>query len=149
MRVLLLGQAPRGKLRGLLEKAARLALGRLAKRPGELCVIFLRDSEIRKLNRRFLRKDRPTDVIAFRYEDGAPGCAAADLPFGDVYIGLDAAKRQAKALGHSLKKELVTLVAHGALHLLGHDDMAPAAKKRMFKAQDRLVDRILPDEEEA
>lgn len=149
MRILLLGRAPKEapELR-LLAKAARAALGAQAGRRGELCVVFQTDAEIAELNRRFLRKDRPTDVLAFRY--GAFGGAAAgaeDEPFGDVYIGLGAAKRQARELGHSFRKELVTLVVHGVLHLLGHDDLQPAAKKRMFKAQDRLVKRLLPHEE--
>lgn len=146
MTVLLLGRVPRSAAeRRLLERAAKAALGRQASKAGELCVVFQSDAQIRELNRRFLKKDRPTDVLAFRYDDAFPG---AGSPFGDVFIGLGAARRQARALGHSLRRELVTLVVHGVLHLLGHDDLKPAAKKRMFKAQDRLADRLLSREED-
>lgn len=145
MNVLLLGRAPRKPaLRLLLRKAVRLALGRRAARPGELCVVFLSDAEIRKLNRRFLAKDRATDVIAFRYEDpGFPRAGRSEAPFGDVYIGVETARRQAKELGHGLLQELATLAVHGALHLVGFDDRSAAQRSEMFERQQRLVRKLL------
>ena len=145
MNVLLLGKAPRKQAdMTLLKKAVRLALGRYAARPGELCVVFLSDAEIRKLNRRFLAKDRATDVLAFRYEDpGFPRTRRSEAPFGDVYIGFEQAKRQAQELRHALLDELATLATHGTLHLLGFDDHSAAERKTMFERQDRLVRKLL------
>ena len=54
---------PGGK--GLLEKGVRAALGARAKKPGELCVVFAANGQVRTLNKRFLGHDRRTDVIAF------------------------------------------------------------------------------------
>jgi probable rRNA maturation factor len=143
--ILLLGKAPRKEAdRALLKKAVRLALGRHAARPGELCVVFLSDAEIRKLNRRFLAKDRATDVLAFRYEDvGFPRARRSEAPFGDVYIGVEKATRQAKELGHGLLDELATLATHGTLHLLGFDDQSAAERKTMFERQEKLVRKLL------
>ena len=118
------------------------ALGREARKPGELCLIFVSDREIRRVNRRFLNHDYATDVIAFRYEDHAR-VLGEDAPFGDIYVARGVARRQAREQGHSLLEELLTLSVHGALHLAGYDDKTPAARRRMFARQDRLVRRFL------
>ncbi|MBI5243745.1 MAG: rRNA maturation RNase YbeY [Elusimicrobia bacterium] len=145
MRILLLGRAPRREAeRRLLRKAARLALGRKAALRGELCLVFLSDREIRRLNRRFLGNNRATDVIAFRYDNaGVPRRGREESPFGDVYVGFETARRQAQALGHSALKELATLAVHGVLHLLGRDDLQAAGRRRMLQRQEELVGRIL------
>lgn len=144
MNVLLFGSVPRGA-RGTLGSAARRALGPHLRRRGELCVVFVRDREIRRINREFLGHDRPTDVIAFRHETLRGGSAASKEapPFGDVFIGLDAAERQARGLGHGLTRELATLVVHGILHLRGYDDRRLADRRRMSARQKRLVDSLL------
>lgn len=141
MNILLSGSgrlSPRLKARIL--KGVREALGPRARRSGELCVIFVDDKAIRRINKEFLDKDRLTDVIAFNY-DPQPG---ASPPFGDIYIALGVAKRQGETVGHGLHKELLTLAVHGALHLVGYDDGAPEDKRRMFKRQDRIVRRLMP-----
>ncbi len=126
----------------LLKRGVRAALGVRARAPGELCVVFASDAQVRALNKRFLSRDRHTDVIAFPYPRLR---GARDAPFGDVYVSLGVARRQAKALGHPLLREALTLAVHGTLHLVGYDDGAPAAKKRMFARQDRLVKALLGD----
>ncbi|TPW19304.1 MAG: putative rRNA maturation factor [Elusimicrobia bacterium] len=143
MKITVVGAGPLGAAGSLLVgKAAKAALGAKAMAPGELCVVFASDAQVHSLNKRFLSHDRETDVISFNYP--RPKEAAPDSPFGDVYISLGVAKRQAKALGHSLEKEAVTLAVHGTLHLVGYDDAKPADKARMFKRQDALVAALLP-----
>jgi probable rRNA maturation factor len=141
MRVLLSGAGrfpPRLKSR--LLKGVREALGARSRRSGELCLVFVDDGAIRRLNKEFLGKDRLTDVIAFNY-DHQPG---PEAPFGDIYIALGAAKRQGEAIGHGFHKELLTLAVHGVLHLVGYDDGAPEDKRRMFARQERIVRRLMP-----
>lgn len=121
----------------LLAAAARAALGPRAKRPGELNVVLLRKAPMRRLNRRYLGHDYDTDVIAFPYAPSREG------PFGEVFISIDQAKRQARELGHSLLEELATLAVHGTLHLIGYDDRRPADRRRMFARQDRLVRGVM------
>ncbi len=94
---------------------------------------------MRALGRRFLRRGHDTDVIAFNYEAG-PG-RRPDDPFGDIYVSAFMARRQARELGHPVLTEVLTLVAHGALHLLGYDDATAREKARMFRVQARVVGR--------
>lgn len=142
MKITVFGAGPLGKGgAALIEKAAKAALGQKAKAPGEVCVVFASDAQVHSLNKRFLSHDRETDVLAFNYPRSKK--AAPDSPFGDVYISLGVAKRQAKAIGHSLLREAVTLAVHGTLHLVGYGDAKPADKARMFKRQDALVAALL------
>lgn len=105
---------------------------------GEVSVVFLPRGRMRAMNREYLGHDYDTDVISFSH-DPVPGVPAAESPLGDVYVSPWMAARQARELGHPLTRELLTLVAHGTLHLLGHDDAAPRARARMFRLQDRVV----------
>ena len=125
--------------------ACRKALGRKASGPGELNVIFITNREIRRINKRYLRHDRNTDVVAFPYPQALPAkCTARHAPFGDVFVSVNQAAIQARALGHSLLWELLTLSIHGTLHLMGYDDRAPADRRRMFAKQDRIVRDLVP-----
>lgn len=152
MKITVVGAGPLGPGgAALIEKAAKAALGTKAKAPGELCVVFASDAQVHALNKRFLSHDRETDVISFNYPrtpllrgKGGGESLAESFPFGDVYISLGVAKRQAKAMGHPLAVEAVTLAVHGTLHLVGYDDARPADKARMFKRQDALVAGLLP-----
>ena len=177
MKITVVGAGPLGRgADKLIEKAAMAALGAKAKASGELCVVFASDAQVHALNKRFLSHDRQTDVISFNYPRiripggakkikspagqaartgrpalrglGGGGQKADDsFPFGDVYISLGVAKRQAKAMKHPLLREAVTLAVHGSLHLVGYDDGKPADKVRMFKRQDALVAKLLGKEE--
>ena len=114
----------------LLAKAVTAAL-KPHKVKGEVTVVFMDDAEIKALNKSSLGHNYITDVIAFNYD--------SPETFGDITICVPQAERQAKELGHSHLKELVTLAAHGALHLVGYRDHTPAAKKKMFRLQDAIV----------
>lgn len=105
---------------------------------GEVSVVFVGRAEMLALNRRYLGHETDTDVIAFAHEP-VPGVPAAESPIGDIYISAWMAARSAKELGHPVLRETLTLAAHGALHLLGHDDHAPRAKARMFRRQDEVL----------
>jgi len=100
--------------------------------------VFLGRAEMLRMNRHYLGHDYDTDVITFEH-DLPPGPKGGDTPIGDIFISSWMTRSQAREIGHSVAEEAATLVAHGALHLLGHDDKKPAARKRMFKVQDRVV----------
>lgn len=108
-----------------LARAAALGLGRNARKPVNL--VFTGGPGIRALNRRFLGKNRLTDVIAFNF----PPSRVPGADWGEIYICLPVAARQARAMGHSLLTELLVLAAHGALHLSGMDDATPAKRRAM------------------
>ena len=127
--------------RNLIEKAVKLTLGAEKTRPsGELNVVFVDRKRMLSLNKQFLRHTHDTDVIAFNY-DGAP--EGADAPFGDIFISAHQARLQAKQLDHSVLEEVLTLVVHGTLHLLGYDDSTARQKAAMFKKQDAVLAKVI------
>jgi rRNA maturation RNase YbeY len=101
-------------------------------------IAFVSDREIARLNERHLGHRGPTDVISF-------GLAPVDQRgpvVGDVYIAPDVARRNAKAVGGGVREELMRLVVHGVLHVLGHDHPADAESRYaspMWKRQERLL----------
>lgn len=101
---------------------------------GELAVTVVDDAEIRRLNRTFRRKNKATDVLSFPQQH--PGL------LGDVVISLDTARRQAAERRQPLSDELARLLAHGVLHLCGHDHETPAEAAEMARAEARLLGRL-------
>jgi probable rRNA maturation factor len=127
--------------RGALAAGRRLQ--RLARRflaeldaEGELSLVLVKDPEIRALKARWLGKDEATDVLSFPAGE-APGPGPALL--GDVVISLDTARKVARLLGNPLDRELALYLAHGLLHLLGHDHQQPRQAARMRRAEDALL----------
>jgi len=106
-----------------LERFARRAR-RAAGVRGEVNILVTGDAEVRRLNRRFRHKDKPTDVLSFPAID--LHCA------GDIAISASTAARNARRLGHTTAYELKILLLHGMLHLSGHDhesDQGEMARK--------------------
>jgi probable rRNA maturation factor len=106
----------------------------------EISVALLDDAGMDALSRAHLNKRGTTDVLAFAlYDPGEP-------VLGDVYVGVDQAARQAAEVGVSLREELVRLVVHGTLHVLGfdHPDDAEARERSpMYAKQETLVREVL------
>lgn len=100
----------------LLELAARYR-----QRDPEISLSFVGERAIQTLNRKFMKKNRPTDVLSFPLGDKAPD---GKFYLGDIVIAVPVAFRQARAKGHSLDRELRLLTIHGFLHLLGYDHFA-------------------------
>ena len=98
---------------------------------GPVSVLLCGDARMRRLNREFREIDRPTDVLSF--PTGEPGF------LGDIAVDVPYAARQAGKRGHSLDREVQLLLAHGVLHLLGHDHETDDGT--MFRLQGRLVKR--------
>lgn len=75
---------------------------------------------MRILNREYLQKDRPTNVISFSMQEGEFGSVSPAL-LGDVVISADTAAREAEEGGITFHERLVFLLLHGILHLTGYD----------------------------
>ncbi len=112
----------------VLRAAARAWIGR-----AELSVALVSDRQMRVLNRRWRRKDRPTDVLSFPLQERGA--------LGDVVISLETARRQARVGGWPLAVELRRLLAHGILHCRGYDHDTPAHAREMARAERRLLGR--------
>jgi probable rRNA maturation factor len=104
----------------------------------ELSVVIGDDEWIQSLNRTYLMKDAPTDVLAFPQDLERTGPAPL---LGDVAISAEAAARQATRLGHSFEEELTILLIHGILHLTGWSDETPAGRRQMMRRTKDLLSR--------
>jgi probable rRNA maturation factor len=108
----------------------------------ELSVLFVGSTAMRSLNRRYLRRDRDTDVMAFPLGSGGRGIRGA-CPLGDVVVSLDRAARQARRIGTGLNAELLLCLVHGILHLRGFDDCTAAGRRAMEQRQEAIVHEAL------
>lgn len=126
------------RIRSTLERAAMAAAATAGETiEGEIGVSFVSEDVIRELNSRYLGRSQSTDVIAFQLGDG-------EELLGDVYIAPEVGARTAVELGIPEEEELVRLLVHGVLHVLGHDH--PEGEDRygsaMFRLQEELVERL-------
>lgn len=111
-------------------RAARLAGVR-----GQVSVLVAGSGELRKLNWRFRKKNRPTDVLSF------PPVAGSGNGFaGDIAISADIAAQNARRLRHSTAEEVKILALHGLLHLAGYDHERDNGK--MARREEQLRRRL-------
>ena len=110
---------------------------------GTLTVLLADDRALRRLNGEHRGIDKPTNVLSFpgSVADGSPGGH-----LGDIALALGTVRREADAAGKRPAAHFAHLVAHGALHLLGHDHLAAGEARRMERAESRAMRRPrLPD----
>ena len=108
----------------------------------EVCVALVGDTKMRRLNRTYRNKDRTTDVLAFAYREVKSDVAPL---LGDVVISIPAARRQAKACSHSLDEEVLRLLIHGVLHLVGYDhERSRRQARRMQRKETELFETFTP-----
>lgn len=123
-----------------LKKADVLSLSTLLEKvpkylPGTIAIEFVDDERIQSLNRMYRHKDKVTDVLSFTYS------TKAGEHLGDVVISYDQAVRQAEA--GDIHLEIMDLVVHGILHVLGYDHEDAHDAELMFPQQDSLVQKLL------
>lgn len=126
--------------RARVAEIARAVLRAERVRDAMVSITFVANSTIRSLNRKHLGRTGTTDVIAFSFR--RTGRSAPIV--GDVYIAPDVARASARANAVPVREELVRLVVHGTLHVLGHDHPETEARTRspMWRKQERLVRRL-------
>jgi probable rRNA maturation factor len=124
---------------GRLRRWFRAMLAACGVSGAELSVVLCGDDEIHDLNRRFRRKDKPTDVLSFSLREGlplfAPGSEAA---LGDVVISVETARRVRHERGATVEEEIAFLFSHGLCHLLGYDHQTDAEEAVMNTEAARL-----------
>jgi rRNA maturation RNase YbeY len=123
------------RLKSVFERFARRVLEEHAVESYAISISFVNDPEITKLNKERLNRDGPTDVIAFDLSE--PG-----LPFekvGDIYISKNTAERNSARFKVEPEEEMLRLVIHGVLHVLGYRDGGPAEALRMKRAQEKVI----------
>jgi probable rRNA maturation factor len=97
---------------------------------------------MRSLNRRYRGIDGTTDVLSFSLREGEFSAIQPAL-LGDIVISVPVAARQARELGHSLRREIERLLVHGLLHLLGYDHERGEQEAKRMRRKERQLLRAL------
>lgn len=122
----------------LARRAAAMALaeaGEAAVAGAGLTILLADDRALRRLNAEHRGKDKPTNVLSFPAEEGMGR-------LGDIALALGVVRREAAGAGRRLATHFAHLVAHGTLHLLGHDHLAAGEARRMERAEARVMARL-------
>ena len=109
----------------------------------ELGITFVSAGRMAQVNWDFLQHEGSTDVITFDHsaESMEPHCPPLPL-HGELFVCVDDAVKQAREFRTTWQSEVVRYIVHGVLHLLGHDDLSPAPRRRMKREENRLVRRL-------
>ncbi|MCX7705694.1 MAG: rRNA maturation RNase YbeY [bacterium] len=95
-------------------------------------IVLVSDRHIINLNKQFLNKKHPTDVLAFKIDSTA-----------EIVISVETARRQAKQFCHRTEEEILYLIIHGILHISGFNDNSPNNYGKMKRRQDNIFYEIL------
>lgn len=122
---------------------ARYVLGEMRIHPGADLSVTLVDEEVMSdLHLRWMEEEGPTDVLSFPMDEvrpPPPGHEPAEGMLGDVVVCPTVAAKQAKTAGHATIEEILLLVTHGILHVLGYDHAEPEEEREMFGLQRKLL----------
>lgn len=99
----------------------------------DVSIAFVGDIVMQRLNQKYRDIPKPTDVLSFK--------GSEDL-LGEVIIDYAQIKKQAKKFGHTNKQELIFILAHGLLHLLGYDDSTEKGAKEMRKLGEAFIRKL-------
>lgn len=105
----------------------------------EVSVSFVTNEEIKELNNQYRNVDSETDVLSFPMDDDEDG---EIIMLGDIVISTEKIIEQAKDFGHSLEREMLYLVAHSTLHLIGYDHMEEEDKLEMRQREKEVMKKL-------
>lgn len=124
-----------------LTRAAERLLARVGRPEAELSVALVDVPAMAELNATWRGREGPTDVLSFSLLEGE-GAEHRGALLGDVVLCVPVAASQARALGHGLDEELLRLLIHGTLHLLGFDHEREDEAAAMQSEERRLWDAL-------
>jgi probable rRNA maturation factor len=103
----------------------------------ELSLLFVNDRQIQTLNRKYLHRDKPTNVLAFSMREGEFSTLHSHL-LGDLVISVETAKRQSSRFGLDSMEMVLLLMVHGVLHLIGyeHEGTKKGARQMTLKQRE-------------
>jgi len=126
-----------------LRRAGALLLAAVGRPDWQLSLVLVGDGEMRRMNRAYRGRQKTTDVLSFSQLEGDDMQSRGELQLGDVVVSVPVAKRQARAGGWTLEEELLRLLVHGLLHVLGYDHEKSAREaRRMRREEARLCDGL-------
>jgi probable rRNA maturation factor len=137
-----------GSVRGvrpMLQRAVAVAAAHARVGEAEFAVVLTDDAAIRTLNRRWRKRDRPTNVLSFPAPPEPAGASGRRL-LGDVVIAYETTTREAAAEGKPLKNHVSHLAVHGFLHLLGYDHESEEEAQEMEGLERAILSTLgIPD----
>lgn len=99
----------------------------------EISLAFVSGSEMKKLNFAYRGMDKTTDVLSFEGQGNF---------LGEIVVDFKQIKRQAGSFGNSAEDELIFILTHGLLHLIGHDDKTESARLGMIKQGEKFIKKF-------
>ena len=125
------------------------------KAPCEINILITNDQGIRAINKASRNIDKATDVLSFPMFELQPAAFPEDYedmldpetglcPLGDMAISLERATAQARAFGHSVRREVGYLTIHSMLHLLGYDHMDEGEMKKQMRTREEAIAKTIP-----
>lgn len=131
-------------------RLAEYALDQLHIHPAaELAIQFIDEDPMSLLHEQWMDEPGPTDVLSFPMDELRPGTDEEQTPaglLGDIVVCPSYAEGQAEKAGHPLINEILLLITHGILHLLGYDHAEPDEEREMFGLQKEILDSFLASE---
>jgi probable rRNA maturation factor len=112
-------------------------------------IIFVDEGPMTDLHVKWMDEPGPTDVLSFPMDELRPGSDLVPSPegvLGDIVVCPQVAAKQAETAGHPMINEILLLVTHGMLHLVGFDHAEPEEEKEMFGLQKELLEKFYESE---
>lgn len=126
-----------------LQRLARYVFEALHVHPdAELAIVLVDEAAMEQLHVQWMDEPGPTDVLSFPMDELRPGSIERQTPpglLGDVVICPQVAAQQAETAGHPQAQEILVLLTHGILHLLGFDHATAEEESEMFGLQRDLL----------
>jgi len=125
-----------------IQQTVKVILNALDCPDGEISILIVDDPQMEKLNRKYLNRTGPTNVIAFPMREGEFSHLSPQL-LGDVVISTDTAAKEAQNSAMSMEQRFSELLVHGILHLFGYDhETSDQDARKMEKKNQELLELI-------
>ncbi|MBN1796236.1 MAG: rRNA maturation RNase YbeY [Sedimentisphaerales bacterium] len=119
-----------------IEQISNLLCDRFGIQKAVISIAVVDDEHIRRINSKFLKRDKITDCISFDLSDDE-----TEKCF-EIIVNAQLAQRRAKERQHDAEIELVLYIVHGLLHQMGFDDQQPAQAEKMHKTEEKILQQL-------
>jgi len=107
-----------------------------------ISLVFSNDKNIKKLNKKFRDKNKPTNVLSFQIWPDAKSLPPTQIPAGDIVFAYETVEREAIEMGISFRHHLTHLLVHGFLHLFGYDHMTDGEAEIMEGLEVKILKKM-------
>jgi probable rRNA maturation factor len=124
--------------KGLTKQYLKQLIEDQKRKAGTISIIFCSDEYLLKMNKEYLNHDFFTDVITFNY-------CEKEFVSGDIFISINRISENSEKFHESFNRELLRVLFHGVLHLVGYNDKTSEEKKLMKKMEDFYLDKFIKE----